>query len=293
MPIKIPNLPLDPNELALHKSALLAAGRFHTAQFELLELVDEVDKLRIFVKLGQKSAFAYFVNAIGLSEDMTCNLTTVARVSRTVPELKQSVRDGLSIAKARKIAPIITPENQKHWIGLARTLSFAQLEKELVREFPHRSVQERAKPVAENRHEVVFGLDDDGMALLRSVQNLVSSQENIAATYEQTILQALKEYSEKHDPLRKAARRRKDTAEHVVNERDQHSCQAMDDAGNLCSQNRWLHIHHIVPRSEGGGDDPDNLITLCSFHHHLLHRTRDEGFTRRTADTSEEKECSG
>ena len=32
-----------------------------------------------------------------------------------------------------------------------------------------------------------------------------------------------------------------------------------------------LEVHHIVPRSEGGSDAPENLITLCSKHHKVLH----------------------
>ncbi len=38
------------------------------------------------------------------------------------------------------------------------------------------------------------------------------------------------------------------------------------------SRNR-LQVHHIVPRSEGGATEPENLITLCWFHHHVaIHR---------------------
>ncbi len=32
-----------------------------------------------------------------------------------------------------------------------------------------------------------------------------------------------------------------------------------------------LEVHHIVFRSEGGSDAPENLITLCSKHHKALH----------------------
>lgn len=32
-----------------------------------------------------------------------------------------------------------------------------------------------------------------------------------------------------------------------------------------------LHIHHIVPVSEGGGDEPSNLITLCEECHKKIH----------------------
>jgi hypothetical protein len=32
-----------------------------------------------------------------------------------------------------------------------------------------------------------------------------------------------------------------------------------------------LHLHHIVFRAHGGGDEPENLVTLCDFHHKALH----------------------
>lgn len=38
-----------------------------------------------------------------------------------------------------------------------------------------------------------------------------------------------------------------------------------------CGRRRWVHAHHIVHWSRGGPTDLDNLITLCAFHHRLLH----------------------
>ncbi|MBI4300272.1 MAG: HNH endonuclease [Chloroflexi bacterium] len=32
-----------------------------------------------------------------------------------------------------------------------------------------------------------------------------------------------------------------------------------------------LHVHHIVPLSQGGSNDPDNLITLCDYCHKEIH----------------------
>ena len=34
-----------------------------------------------------------------------------------------------------------------------------------------------------------------------------------------------------------------------------------------CTSRRNLHDHHVIFRSAGGGDAPDNRITLCAFHH--------------------------
>ena len=59
---------------------------------------------------------------------------------------------------------------------------------------------------------------------------------------------------------------------HIVNARDQARCTFVDLAGNRCSSDRWLHTHHILPVSKGGGNEPANLTTLCSFHHDLVHQ---------------------
>jgi len=49
--------------------------------------------------------------------------------------------------------------------------------------------------------------------------------------------------------------------------RDRHTCQACKGK----SKDQVLQIHHIIPRSKGGTDRPDNLITLCRTCHKKLH----------------------
>jgi Holliday junction resolvasome RuvABC DNA-binding subunit len=39
-----------------------------------------------------------------------------------------------------------------------------------------------------------------------------------------------------------------------------------------CRNARFLDVHHIKLRSEGGGNEADNLITLCGVHHRAAHR---------------------
>jgi len=36
-----------------------------------------------------------------------------------------------------------------------------------------------------------------------------------------------------------------------------------------CTSRRNLEVHHIVYRSQGGDDRPDNLVCLCRFHHQM------------------------
>ena len=49
-------------------------------------------------------------------------------------------------------------------------------------------------------------------------------------------------------------------------QRDNFVCQESD--GNCHGP---LQIHHIIELSKGGSNSPDNLITLCRFHHSLKH----------------------
>ena len=50
-----------------------------------------------------------------------------------------------------------------------------------------------------------------------------------------------------------------------VRRRDRYRCQVKG-----CQRRSRLSIHHIIPRQEGGGDNPENLILLCEHHHNLI-----------------------
>jgi hypothetical protein len=39
-----------------------------------------------------------------------------------------------------------------------------------------------------------------------------------------------------------------------------------------CPNSRWLDIHHLELRSEGGAHSLENLACFCSTHHRAAHR---------------------
>ncbi len=49
--------------------------------------------------------------------------------------------------------------------------------------------------------------------------------------------------------------------------RDKHQCQAPG-----CGRTRFLEVHHILARRQGGTNDPENLMTLCGSCHRLWHK---------------------
>jgi hypothetical protein len=60
--------------------------------------------------------------------------------------------------------------------------------------------------------------------------------------------------------------------EHATFLRDGGKCTHVDINGKRCGSDRWIHIHHIVAVANGGSNKLENLATLCSFHHDLVHQ---------------------
>ena len=64
----------------------------------------------------------------------------------------------------------------------------------------------------------------------------------------------------------KTALRERNTVQKRVLARDRGLCQVPG-----CSR-AALHVHHVTFRSHGGGDEPENLVSLCAAHHlHGVH----------------------
>jgi len=130
----------------------------------------------------------------------------------------------------------------------------------------------------------------------------LQAQKNKDETWGEVVDACLEVYLDKNDPVRKAERAEKRllrdrvdernsldekptyekkpftriplTAEqkHVVFLRDQGRCTHIGHDKKQCGDNRWTQIHHIIPVSLGGTNDPSNLTTLCSRHHDLVHQ---------------------
>ena len=65
-----------------------------------------------------------------------------------------------------------------------------------------------------------------------------------------------------------------DRLKDVIRSRDNHRCY-------ICSKNNDLHVHHIIPRVNGGTHHPDNLITLCSGCHVIIERCSEDEAVKR------------
>ena len=78
---------------------------------------------------------------------------------------------------------------------------------------------------------------------------------------------------------RRLGRRWKEHIRPCVLVRDNYTCQ---DCGRLVGIKKGdAHVDHIIPTSEGGSDELDNLRTLCQSCHNRKTSTQDGGLGRR------------
>lgn len=68
----------------------------------------------------------------------------------------------------------------------------------------------------------------------------------------------------------------------IILARDNNSCKICSCASD------HLTVHHIVPVSDGGGDELNNLITLCTKCHVRVHQEGAEKFVKLFTDYTKE-----
>lgn len=112
--------------------ALKVTHRFLTAEWDLIEALDEVNRTKTHRVLGYTSLFKYSVNRLGLAEGTVYALISVARKSKEVPALKDAVKSkALTAYKASRMVSALTKENASELIAFATNHSTRELEFEV------------------------------------------------------------------------------------------------------------------------------------------------------------------
>lgn len=294
-------IPMDLQVKAVHERCVENARRFKESQKDLILDLKEMDQLKGYLDFGCKDLKEYARIELGLSKDVAWTLVTLAKASKIIPAFNDKIQeDKIDITHARMIAPILNPENQAFWLEQAESLSKRDLEQSIKTVFPEKAVKETTRFVAEKRLELKLGVSPELLEKLKRVQDLLSSQMSKAASLEESLEALASYYLDKKDPVQKAQRAEKTKSfapvrrneelaaligyplprkptpaaiKHQIALRDQNQCSHIHSkTGERCQDRRWLHIHHVKPLSHGGQTSKENLITLCSAHHRLLHR---------------------
>ena len=298
--------PLSPQLQEVHDRALEAARIQRRNEGELIRALMEVERERIFVKLGFPSLFSYAVQALDLSEPVAYSAISVARKSLEIPEFAESIESGaVTLSKARKIASILTPENQGEWLMRAATLTSRELEKSVAEADPRPASPDTVRYLSGNLIELSVTVSEQTMLQLRRAQEVLCQKKGEPVSLGETIKEMVEAYLERHDPQRRAARgvARAEAAPnptaavktlfpgtvgartaiplaiaHRVRLRDGGRCQFPRMGGGICGSQRWVDFHHIKPVHQGGDHSTENLVLLCRTHHREIHGPLGGGF---------------
>lgn len=281
----------------IHSDAMADAHDLKNRYLKLFETLLLIEADQIYQQFEVPSLFLYCTELLELSPSISHDFINVVRQSLEIPELAEAVRSRkITISKARKICPVITPTDFKQWIDLAETCSTRIIEKAVARAKPRTGVQESMKYISEDILEFNLAVSEEWQQLLTQTKDQLSQKYRRAISSEEALLILMKENFRKNDPVEKATRALKKNGsekaqdrapkilgvcptryrpamvEHLVNLRDQNQCAYIDSRGMRCAEKRWLHKHHIQEFAKGGGHELENLETLCSGHHKIRHR---------------------
>jgi len=271
---------------SLHQWALRAASNWKSAERELIEVLQIINKKKAYRKLGYPTLFSYAENALKLPAEHVYRFNAVAKKCTEVPELKVALLDGtLNVSRARRIASVINKENHEEWIRKAATLPQRKLEMEVAAVNPKVLTPERIKPVSRDRSLVSTGVSHATAEGLERLKDLLSQKLKKPCGLEEVLNYLVSDGLKRLDPIQKAKRNTKKPLKlssrikrrlpaqvaHQVTLRDQTQCTQKNPDGSRCKQRRWLEIHHLVPFSLGGSHRLDNLATLCQGHHRAVH----------------------
>jgi hypothetical protein len=236
--------------------------------------------------------FKYAVQELQLSEAVAYSFILVARKAVEVPALEKAIRDEvISVSKASRISSLLSEANAAELIEFAGRHTYAEIDREVVRRNPKAARRDKVKPLSEDQAHIEMTVSKKTLEKLKRAHALEASRGR--KDLGEVLDSVLDEYLKHKDPVVKADRvlNRKPRAElcvhrvnpsrrvgltaeqkHQVMARDRGQCTHVDQSGSRCENDRWLHVHHIRPVNKGGGNEPSNLTTLCSFHHDLVHQ---------------------
>jgi hypothetical protein len=196
----------------------------------------------------------YCTERLGMSESAVRQRATLEHRLHELPSLRAALRDGtVSYEKARIVADVADESSVGDWIARARRLPCVALARE---------VEAAADSQMCARDEVAFRLPARVASLLDSALRAAQRAAGRPLTPSEAVEAIAVHFIETWKPLLVD----RNTVQKRVLARDRGHCQVPG-----CSR-AAVQVHHVQFRSQGGGDEPENLVGLCAAHHlHAVH----------------------
>jgi hypothetical protein len=224
----------------------LAARR--DAWDELLGYCAHVVRRSGLWRIAGFASFAHYcTERLGLGARSVEQRAALERRIWQVPALREARDGGLGYEKVRLLSRL-TDREIRAWVPRAAALTCVELRDALAE---RDDAQMRAARVLRTPLPVGTAL------LLRAAFRAVRAVEGRLLDEGRCLVRVARHFL---DTWRLHVRRAT-TVSQRVRERDLHRCRVPG-----CSR-RAVHAHHVTRRSLGGGDEPENLVGVCAFHH--------------------------
>lgn len=252
---------------------------------EVIALLEEIDRRKIFLQRGYSSLMDYCVKELKYSESSAYRRIAAMRVVRDVPEVKSSVASGtlnlMNLAQAQTYFRKTKAVKAEKRILLDRleNKSSRETEKIIATLAPDILPKENLRQVTEDRSRLSLVIDDKVRANLERLKDLLSHKLPDAGFAD--VIEHISEMAlEKLDPLRKAtpaveiADSAKNGSRYIsVHAKTQvwktsvgQCCFKDPQTGKRCASTRFLEVDHKFPYSKGGSNESTNLQLLCDAH---------------------------
>ena len=268
----------------------------------------EVQRRELYRQLGHASLQLYATQALGFSDNRYWQFKRLADDLDRLPVLREAVASGeVGWTKAQQVARVATAATQKAWVAKAVTcgrrelaLAVKEARNEPAPEIPT-TITLRADGLRLARFEALLEkvhklrrLPEGGDRLdvvLAGLEALVASSTDPCQSAVQIVVQKCPDCAAAHVVTSHGEKRLASAQEErlmcdarihesgqpnratiapsvraTVLARDRHRCTTPG-----CRSARYLEVHHVKPRSEGGSNLPENLVKLCSRCHAFAH----------------------
>ncbi len=292
---------LKPTEINLKLKNLVQTERKITA--EIITLISEIDRRKLFIEMGFSSLFAYLTEEIGYSASSAQRRIEAARISRQVYGVSEKLKTGaINLSTLSMAAQAIREKSKTCKIT-------SELKQDLILKIENKNVKETQVILAQtldlpvvNFEKIKYQQDESlrlELTLNRSQNEKLQKAKEVAShalinPNLADLIEFLADfYVQKKGPDQLATKKmvssvaKCTSASEVKNERyvsaalrrkifqrDQ-SCQWREKGTQkICGSKHQLEIHHQKPLWAGGTSSEENLLLTCRTHN--LHAYRKE-----------------
>ncbi|MCH2533266.1 MAG: HNH endonuclease [Bdellovibrionales bacterium] len=200
----------DIDFIRFNKKAVQASMDLKQKEQELIKALQQVWLSKTYMYFKYKSLFDYAMKQLELTESQAYSYTAVAKKSLHCEELNLAIKTGsLTVSKAHRIVSIVDEANQREWVQKAQQLTKRELEKQISKKYPRKSVPDHFRVLTEDLVHMQATIEEKTFKKLQRAQELLNQKQgykNKPIKTNEVLSWALDELLERQDPVRKAQR---------------------------------------------------------------------------------------